>query len=66
MSLNRRTSRFRMRIRVGLTPSPTAHANSEQHESGHQPAAGGFQFRIGENVFVRQNVEPSERRSGDE
>jgi len=66
MSLSRRTGRLRTRIRVGLTPAPTAHSKSEQHESGHEPAAGGFQFRIGKNVFVRQNVEPSKRRSRDE
>src|SRR4030095_14148829 len=57
---------LRTRIRVGLTPAPTAHAKSEQHESGHEPAAGGFQFWVGKHVFMRQNVEPSERRFRDE
>ena len=66
MMLSRRASRLRTRLRVGLTPAPTAHAKGEQHESGHEPSASRFQFRVGQHVFVRQNVEPSERRSRDE
>ena len=66
MSLNQRTGPPRTRIRVGLTLAPTAHAKSEQHESGHEPSTGGFQFRVGQNVFMRQNVEPNERRCRDE
>jgi hypothetical protein len=65
MTLNRRASRLLARIRIGAPP-PTAHAESEQHESGRQPAARGFQFRIGENIFVRQNVEPSHARAEQE
>lgn len=62
MTLTRRASG----LRASVTPPPTAHAEGEQHESGHQPAGGGFQFRIGENVLVRQDVEPSERGAREE
>jgi hypothetical protein len=40
------------RIRIGVTPWPTAEGEREEHEPGREPAAGDFQFRIGPNIFV--------------
>ena len=67
MNLIGRVSRpgVALRARSSLAPSPTAHAESEQHESGHEPAAGGFQLRVGQNIFLGQNVEPGESRAAE-